>query len=111
MSKKKKQQANGFLLFMREMQAELQEQGRNVPMRDMPLLAGPRWTKLPDRDRALYNARAKAERRAGGGGVGATGVPRLGAMDCAGELLSVRLCVCVCVCVCSEAAAQPQPRG
>lgn len=95
MSKKKKQ-SNGFFLFMRDMQMDLRESGRNVPMRDMPLLAGPKWAKLPDREKAVYNARAKAERKGAGaapGGAGLMHVPpsRGGRMDCTGELLSVSL--------------------
>ena len=92
---KKKQQANGFFLFMRDMQTDLRENGRQVPMRDMPLLAGPKWAKLPDREKAVYNARAKAERRAAGAAPGGAGLmhvpPRIGRMDCTGELLSVRM--------------------
>ena len=75
---------------MRDMQSDLREQGRFVPMRDMSVLAGPKWAKLPERERAIYNARAKAERRGGGGGAAVAQVPpRQGLMDCAGELLSV----------------------
>ena len=114
MSKRRKQQANGFLLFMRDMQVDLRDQGRVVPMRDMPVLAGPKWAKLPDRERAVYNARAKAERRGAGAPAGGAGLmysqpSSMGPMDCAGELLSVRvswqlptwqsLCTRVC-CVC-----------
>lgn len=59
-------------------------------MRDMSVLAGPKWAKLPEREKAIYNARAKAERRGGGGGAVVAQVPpRQGLMDCAGELLSV----------------------
>lgn len=91
---KKKQQANGFLLFMRDMQVDMRGNGRIVPMRDMPVLAGPKWAKLPDREKAVYNARAKAERRAGGAAPGGTGLmyvpPKHGRMDCSGELLSER---------------------
>ena len=94
MSKKnKKQQANGFLLFMRDMQQDMRGSGRNVQMRDMPVLAGPKWAKLPDGEKAAYNARAKAERRAGGAAPGGHGLmyvpPKHGRMDCMGELLSV----------------------
>lgn len=90
---KKKQQANGFLLFMRDMQMDMRENGRIVPMRDMPVLAGPKWAKLPDKERAIYNARAKAERKNAGATPGGAGLmyvtPKYGRMDCAGELLSV----------------------
>ena len=91
---KKRQQANGFLLFMRDMQMDMRESGRHVPMRDMPVLAGPKWAKLPDREKAVYNARAKAERRSAGAAPGGAGLmhvpPREGRMDSAGVLLSVR---------------------
>ena len=91
---KRRQQANGFSLFMRDMQVDLREQGRHVPMRDMATLAGPKWAKLPERERAVYNARAKAERRGEPYGGAAAGLmhippPRHGMMDSAGELLSV----------------------
>lgn len=72
---------------------DLRENGRQVPMRDMPLLAGPKWAKLPDREKAVYNARAKAERRGAGAAPGGAGLmhvpPPSGRMDCSGELLSV----------------------
>ena len=29
---------------MLDMQQELRQQGRNVPMRDMPVVAGPKWS-------------------------------------------------------------------
>ena len=62
-------------------------------MRDMPILAGPKWAKLPDKERAVYNARAKAERRSAGAPPGGAGLmhvaPKYGRMDCSGELLSV----------------------
>ena len=98
MSKRKKQQANGFLLFMRDMQMDMRQNGRNVSIRDMPVLAGPKWAKLPDREKAVYNARAKAERRGAGATPGGDGLmyvpPRQGRMDCSGTLLSVRRCMC-----------------
>ena len=78
---------------MRDMQMEMRGNGRNVPMRDMPVLAGPKWAKLPDREKAVYNARAKAERRGAGAAPGGAGLmyvpPKDGRMDCTGELLSV----------------------
>ncbi|CAI8040592.1 Protein maelstrom homolog [Geodia barretti] len=87
---RKKQQANGFALFMRDMQTDLREQGRSVPMRDMPVLAGPKWAKLPAMEKAMYNARAKAEKRGGVGSEVMYVSPRQGVMDCTGELLSER---------------------
>ena len=94
MSKKnKKQQSNGFLLFMRDMQQDMRERGRQVALRDMTVLAGPKWAKLPDREKAAYNTRAKAERRGAGADPRGTGLmyvlPMTGRMDCTGELLSV----------------------
>ena len=72
---------------------DMRGNGRNVPMRDMPILAGPKWAKLPDREKAVYNARAKAERRGAGAPPGGAGLmyvpPKDGRMDCTGELLSV----------------------
>ena len=88
---RKKQQANGFALFMRDMQTDLREQGRSVPMRDMPVLAGPKWAKLPAMEKAMYNARAKAEKRGGVGSEVMYVSPRQGVMDCTGELLSVSI--------------------
>ena len=41
---KKKQPRNGFYFFMLDMQQELRQQGRSVPMRDMPVVAGPKWS-------------------------------------------------------------------
>ena len=35
---------NGFYFFMLDMQQELRQQGRSVPMRDMPVVAGPKWS-------------------------------------------------------------------
>lgn len=83
---KKRQQTNGFALFMRDMQSEMRERGRHVQMRDMSVLAGPKWAKLPAREKAVYNARAKSEKRGDGGVMMAA---RYGIMDSAGELLSV----------------------
>ena len=117
---KKKQQRNGFYYYMLDMQQDLRERGRFVPMRDMPLLAGPSWSKLSDGQKQAYNQRAKHEKRGlvqGGSSlppaVASMPLPanREGRMDCTGVLLSVSVvvlwccgvCVCVlegCVCVC-----------
>lgn len=93
MSKSKKQQRNGFYYYMLDMQQELREQGRNVRMSEMPVLAGPRWSKLSDGQKQAYSQRAKHEKRAGG----VSGItlqmataPRPGRMDCTGVLLSER---------------------
>ena len=40
----KKKQRNAFFYFMLDMQQELKQQGRNVPMAQMSILAGPRWS-------------------------------------------------------------------
>ena len=93
---KKKQQKNGFFYYMLDMQQELKQQGRNVPMRDMPVFAGPTWSKLSDAQKQMYNQRAKTEKsRASGAGGGDVVVPKhpskvAGRRDCAGQLLSVR---------------------
>ena len=92
---RKKQQHNGFYYFMLDMQQDLREQGRNVPMRDMPVLAGPKWAKLPDAHKQAYNQRAKVVKRGASGGGGIYVQPmtaplRQGRMDCTGVLLSVR---------------------
>ena len=96
---KKKQQRNGFYYYMLDMQQDLRERGRFVPMRDMPLLAGPSWSKLSDGQKQAYNQRAKHEKRAGivqGGSslppaVASMPLPasRESRMDCTGVLLSV----------------------
>ena len=93
---KKKQKPNGFSIFMREMQEEFRAQGRNVSMRDMPTLAGPKWAQLSDRKKQAYNAVAKRQ-WSGGASVSDAdlkppmnqGVPRPGKMDSTGMLLSV----------------------
>lgn len=77
---------------MLDMRQDLQARGRDVPMRDMPLLAGPRWSQLSDGQKQAYNQRAKRERRMGqmsNLGCEPVSLPRLGKMDCTGELLSV----------------------
>ena len=89
----KKQQRNGFYLFMLDMQQELREGGRSVPMKDMPVLAAPKWSRLNDGQKLAYNQRAKQSRTgktAGGVGQGmAAALPRPGKMDSTGVLLSV----------------------
>ena len=92
---KKKQQKNGFFYFMLDMQQDLRERGRNVPMRSMAAIAGPKWASLSDAQKQAYNQRAKVE-KAGGGGAGALmpalvgrEVPHYERMDCTGQKLSV----------------------
>ena len=75
-----------------------------VTMRDMPLLAGPLWSRLSDGQKQAYNQRAKHEKRGGivqGGSslppaVASMPLPasRESRMDCTGVLLSVSV-VCV----------------
>ena len=100
---KKKQQRNGFFYFMLDMQQELRERGRNVPMHSMSAIAGPRWATMSDAQRQAYNQRAKSE-KATARGTGATtssalmppvgnSVPRYERMDCTGQKLSVSLIV------------------
>ena len=94
---KKKQQRNGFFYFMLDMQQELRERGRNVPMHSMSAIAGPKWATMSDAQRQAYNQRAKME-KAGARGANSrsslmppTGnsVPRYERMDCTGRKLSV----------------------
>lgn len=59
---KKKQPKNGFFFFMLDMQQAFREQGRDVPMRDMSIFAGPSWSKLTDAQKQRYNLRAKEEK-------------------------------------------------
>lgn len=41
----KKQGKNAFFFYMLEVQAEMQRKsGRKIPMKDMPSVAGPRWS-------------------------------------------------------------------
>ncbi len=101
---KKKQQKNGFFYFMLDMQQEFKQSGRNVTMRDMPLFAGPSWSKLTDAQKQMYNLRAKEEKAGGSGATGgAAAVPRHspskdstapGRRDCSGKLIAVRNIVC-----------------
>lgn len=100
---KKKQQRNGFFYFMLDMQQELRERGRNVPMHSMSAIAGPKWATMSDAQRQAYNHRAKME-KASARGTGATtnpalmppigtSVPRYERMDSTGQKLSVSLFV------------------
>lgn len=101
---KKKQQRNGFFYYMLDMQQELREGGREVPMRDMPIFAGPSWSKLSDAQKQMYNHRAKVEKaRASGAGADAVKVAptpistvACGRRDTAGNLLSVSNCLWWC---------------
>ena len=97
---KKKQQKNGFFYYMLDLQQELRQQGKSIPMRDMPIFAGPSWSKLSDAQKQMYNVRAKAEKAKGSGASG--GIPAAsshpppsnptapGRRDCSGTLISVR---------------------
>ena len=93
---KKKQQRNGFFYYMLDLQQDYKQKGRNIPMKDMSIFAGPSWSKLPDSQKQMYNLRAKTEKaRASGASVGAV-VARpssnpavAGRRDCSGKLLSV----------------------
>lgn len=87
---KKKQQKNGFFYFMLDMQQDLKEQGRNVPMKDMPVFAGPSWSKLPDAQKQRYNMRAKAE-KGKGATASAAAVATAGRRNCLGDVVSVSL--------------------
>lgn len=96
---KKKQPRNGFYYFMLDMQQDLRDHGRMVPMRDMSLIAGPKWSRLTDAQKLAYNQRAKQGRNPGRGQSAnsqlrpqmGSGVPRPGRMDSQGILLSVSL--------------------
>ena len=91
---KKKQQKNGFFYYMLDLQQDFKQQGRSVPMRDMPLFAGPSWSKLSDAQKLRYNMRAKGN--SSGSGATATSVAAVssngkhGRRDCAGRLINVR---------------------
>ena len=98
---KKKQQRNGFFYYMLDMQQDFKANGRIVPMRDMPIFAGPSWSKLSDAQKHRYNTRAKSNKDSGGGGGGQEGLPAAASMvdtaaagrrDCSGSLISVSLC-------------------
>ena len=59
---KKKSPKNGFFFFMLDMQQAFKEEGRDVPMKDMPIFAGPSWAKLSDAQKQRYTQRAKEEK-------------------------------------------------
>jgi hypothetical protein len=88
MSSKKKQR-NGFFYFMLDMKEELRRQGRNVPMAQMSALAGPKWSNLPEAEKAAYNLKAKHEKR--NASILESSLPKHspGRLDSAGELISV----------------------
>lgn len=94
---KKKQKGNGFFIFMREMQQEFRERGKIVSMKDMPILAGPKWAQLPDAKKQAYQILARRERQGGGGAMADNGLnppflgspPHAGKMDSTGMPLSV----------------------
>ena len=101
---KKKQQKNGFFYYMLDMQQDFKQSGRDVPMRDMPIFAGPSWSKLSDAQKMRYNQRAKSEKAKASGGASAVGATctdttravysppaaaEYGKRDCVGNLLTV----------------------
>lgn len=96
---KKKQPKNGFFYFMLDMQQAFKEQGRDVPMRDMSIFAGPSWSKLSDAQKMRYNQRAKEEKDFAKGVPPGAVVPTAGGgshlsistgkKDCTGNLISV----------------------
>ena len=93
---KKKQQRNGFFYFMLDIQQELRERGRNVPMHSMSAIAGPRWATMTDAQRQAYNQRAKTEKAGARGTTNpalmppvGNSVPRYERMDSTGQKLSV----------------------
>lgn len=82
---------------MLDMQQDMRERGRNIPMHSMSAIAGPKWATLSDAQKQAYNQRAKMEKAGIRGG--GTLAPPLGAaatryekMDCIGQKLSVSLC-------------------
>ena len=92
----KKKQRNGFFYFMLDMQQELKYQGRNVAMKDMPLFAGPSWSKLSDAQKQRYNMRAKQEKSNGvqtTSSVASSEKQTPGRRDCLGNLISVSVLV------------------
>ena len=98
---KKKQQRNGFFYYMLDMKQELKQQGRNIPMKDMPIFAGPSWSKLSDAQKQMYNLRAKSEKARESGASGGTAAmsnhptptnpSAPGRRDCSGTLIAVRI--------------------
>lgn len=95
---KKKQQKNGFFYYMLDMQQDFKQQGRVVAMRDMPIFAGPSWSKLSDAQKQRYNVRAKSAKGSSVEAVSGPSPPRsvanpgtenYGRRDCAGILLAV----------------------
>ena len=103
---KRKQQKNGFFYYMLDMQQDFKQQGRIVPMRDMPIFAGPSWSKLSDAQKHKYNIRAKSSKNS----PQAPAIGETGKRDCSGRLISVshikeldlgskRSCQDYCVCL------------
>ena len=98
---KKKPPRNGFFYFMLDMQQGLREQGRDVSMRDMPIFAGPSWSKLSDAQKQCYSQRAKEDRTrvvphcaipasdVGSQSSASPDATKSGRRDCTGKLLSV----------------------
>lgn len=93
---KKKQQKNGFFYFMLDMQQEMRERGRNVPMHSMATIAGPKWAAMSNAQKQAYNQRAKQEKAGVRVGDARGLMPPLGSgakpyerMDCTGQRLSV----------------------
>ncbi|XP_030834251.1 protein maelstrom homolog isoform X2 [Strongylocentrotus purpuratus] len=85
--KKKKQQHNGFSLFMLEKQEEMRLKGRKVSMQDMVPIAHPEWKSLPAEVQKGYTARAKEKKF----GQGTSGYE--GKLDCTGQLVTNRFSV------------------
>lgn len=90
---KKKQQKNGFFYYMLDLQQDFKQQGRVVPMRDMPIFAGPSWSKLSDAQKLRYNVRAKggsvASATTTAAAAATTSNGKYGRRDCAGRLITV----------------------
>jgi hypothetical protein len=85
MPAKKKRPKNAFYLFMLDVQEEIFRQSKmRPPMKELPAIASPRWTRMTEAERAPYVHRAKAEKNSG-----ITNV-REGRRDNQGELLSER---------------------
>lgn len=92
---KKKQQRNGFFYYMLDMQQEFKQKGRNMPMKDISMLAGSSWSRLSDAQKHLYNLRAKSEKSGSTSGPSETAslvkpaVQDIGKRDCMGSLIAV----------------------